>query len=64
MSFLGELHALLAPSKRHELEERRRLELSRDEEGSADPHRGPIDLDSGTVRVRPRKEPPSPADSG
>ncbi len=55
MSFLGELHALLAPGKRHELEERRRLELTRDEEGMSDPHRGPIDLDSGVVQVRPRK---------
>jgi hypothetical protein len=52
MSFLAELHALFSAGKRHELEERRRLDLTRDEEGRGDPHRGPVDLDSGVIRIR------------
>jgi hypothetical protein len=44
---------LFTPSRRHVEDERNRLALTRDEEGSADPARGPIDLDSGTVVVRP-----------
>jgi hypothetical protein len=53
---------LFAPSRRHLDDERNRLEWTRDEEGEGDPHRGPIDLDSGVVsiKVRERKstEPP------
>jgi hypothetical protein len=52
MSFLAELHALFSSGKRHELEEQRRLELTRDQETGGDPHRGPVDLDSGVVRIR------------
>lgn len=44
---------LFAPSRRHVEEERNRLEWTRDEEGEGDPHRGPIDLDSGVVAIRP-----------
>ena len=43
---------LFEPSRRHREEERNRLEWTRDEEGLGDPHRGPIDLDSGVVKVK------------
>jgi hypothetical protein len=50
------------PSRRHTEDERNRLELSRDDEGSSDPARGAIDLDSGAVVIRsPRR---SDADAG
>ncbi|MEV6548817.1 DUF6191 domain-containing protein [Streptomyces sp. NPDC051597] len=50
------MNELFAPGKRHEEEERRRLEITLDEVGDADPGRGPIDLASGavTIRVPPR----------
>lgn len=58
---------LFVPSRRHVEDERNRLEWTRDEEGEGDPHRGPIDLDSGVVsikvdaagRAQPPDEPPS-----
>ncbi|GAA2053689.1 hypothetical protein GCM10009839_72020 [Catenulispora yoronensis] len=40
------------PSRRHVEEERNRLEWSRDETGLGDPHTGPIDLDSGVVKIK------------
>jgi len=43
---------MFVPSRRHVEEERNRLEWTRDEEGEGDPHRGPIDLDSGVVAIR------------
>ena len=43
---------LFNPGARFREEEKRRLEWMRDEEGEGDPHRGPIDLDSGTVRIK------------
>jgi hypothetical protein len=43
---------LFNPSARFRDEEKNRLEWMRDEEGEGDPHRGPIDLDSGAVRIR------------
>ena len=43
---------LFNPGARHRDEEKRRLEWIRDEDGEGDPHRGPIDLDSGAVRIR------------
>jgi hypothetical protein len=43
---------LFNPSERFRDEEKNRLEWMRDEEGEGDPHRGPIDLDSGAVRIR------------
>lgn len=42
----------LVPSRRHREEERHRLEWTRDETGQGDPHRGPIDLDSGVVTIK------------
>jgi hypothetical protein len=47
---------LFAPGRKHTEDERNRLELTREDEGSSDPARGPIDLASGTVTVRaPRR---------
>ncbi|MFI8207085.1 DUF6191 domain-containing protein [Streptomyces sp. NPDC085937] len=48
---------LFAPGRKHGVDERKRLELSREDVGDADPGRGPIDLASGKVTVR-RPEPP------
>lgn len=50
--FGSALNELFAPGKRHEEEERRRLEITLDEVGDADPGRGPIDLASGSVVIR------------
>ncbi|MYV64138.1 hypothetical protein GTW37_38490 [Streptomyces sp. SID4931] len=44
---------LFAPGRKHTSDERKRLELSRVDLGIGDPHRGPIDLASGKVTVRP-----------
>ncbi|WP_370369926.1 DUF6191 domain-containing protein [Catenulispora sp. GP43] len=44
---------MFVPSRRHVEDERNRLEWTRDEEGEGDPHRGPIDLDSGVVSIKP-----------
>jgi Family of unknown function (DUF6191) len=53
------LDELFVPGRRHTEDERNRLELSRDDEGSSDPARGAIDLDSGAVVVRaPRRAHP------
>lgn len=56
---------MFAPSRRHLEEERNRLEWTRDEEGEGDPHRGPIDLDSGVVSIKtagPDPQPPEPTE--
>lgn len=54
---------MFVPSRRHVEDERNRLEWTRDEEGEGDPHRGPIDLDSGVISIKvsgdgPEPEPP------
>ncbi|MFD9797178.1 DUF6191 domain-containing protein [Streptomyces sp. NPDC059070] len=69
------MNEIFAPGKRHEEEERRRLEITLDEVGDADPGRGPIDLASGTVTIRvppreaapqapPDADPDAPAQDG
>lgn len=55
------LEEIFFPSARHREEEKHRLEWTRDEEGEGDPYRGPIDLDSGVVRVRAAATPEAPA---
>jgi Family of unknown function (DUF6191) len=45
---------LFTPGRKHTDDERNRLELFRDEAGDNDPGHGPIDLDSGTVVIRPQ----------
>ncbi|GHC49301.1 DUF6191 domain-containing protein [Streptomyces cinnamoneus] len=46
---------LFAPGREHTEEEFNRLELTRDDVGDGDPGKGPIDLDSGQVVIRPRR---------
>jgi hypothetical protein len=48
----GMFEDIFLPGARHREEERNRLELTRDEDGEAEPDRGPIDLDSGGVVIR------------
>ncbi|WP_225849293.1 DUF6191 domain-containing protein [Streptomyces sp. HPF1205] len=55
------LEEIFFPSARHREEEKHRLEWTRDEEGEGDPYRGPIDLDSGVVRIRAAAAPEAPA---
>ncbi|MER6467895.1 DUF6191 domain-containing protein [Streptomyces collinus] len=43
---------LFAPGRKHTHDEQKRLELTREDVGDADPARGPIDLASGKVVVR------------
>ncbi|MBW8088726.1 hypothetical protein IGW14_11945 [Streptomyces hygroscopicus subsp. hygroscopicus] len=49
------IEELFAPGRKHTEEERNRLELTLNETGSNDPGKGPIDLDSGHVVIRPRE---------
>ena len=46
---------LFNPGRKHTEDERNRLELTVSNVGDSDPGRGPIDLDSGHVVVRPRE---------
>ncbi|MEW2517129.1 DUF6191 domain-containing protein [Actinacidiphila alni] len=53
---------LFVPGRKHTEDERNRLELTREDAGSNDPGRGMIDLDSGSVVIRPpRADEPAPA---
>ena len=54
---------LFAPGRKHTRDEQKRLELTREDVGDADPGRGPIDLASGKVVVRrPKAEEPEGAE--
>ncbi|MCD7444923.1 DUF6191 domain-containing protein [Streptomyces lincolnensis] len=46
---------LFSPGRKHTTDEQNRLELTREDVGDGDPGRGPIDLTSGVVVVRPSK---------
>jgi hypothetical protein len=46
---------LFSPGRKHTREEKKRLELTREDVGDNDPWRGPIDLASGKVVVRAPK---------
>lgn len=52
------IEELFAPGRRHTDDERRRQEHTRVEDGSNDPGRGPVDLTSGHVVVRPPRTEP------
>ncbi|MFF2811144.1 DUF6191 domain-containing protein [Streptomyces sp. NPDC058000] len=54
---------LFAPGRKHTDEERRRMTLVVDDVGDGDPGKGPIDLASGVVVVRPQPEAPAPEGS-
>ncbi|KUJ64577.1 hypothetical protein ACZ90_58625 [Streptomyces albus subsp. albus] len=58
------IEELFAPGRKHTEEERNRLDVTRDDQGDGDPGRGPIDLDSGRVVIRPRKGHGAPLDVG
>ncbi|GAA2717481.1 MULTISPECIES: DUF6191 domain-containing protein [Streptomyces] len=49
------IEELFSPGRKHTEEEQNRLELTVDDIGDGDPGRGPIDLDSGQVVIRPRQ---------
>ena len=51
---------LFAPGRKHTNDERKRLELTRVDLNDGDPGRGPIDLTSGKVVIRP----PEPTEPG
>jgi len=51
------LDELFVPGRKHTEDERNRLELTREQDGNSDPARGPIDLASGVVKVRPPRSP-------
>ena len=51
------IEQLFAPGRKHTQEERKRLELTRVDLNDGDPGRGPIDLSSGKVIVRPPTRP-------
>lgn len=53
------IEQLFGPGRRHADEEKKRLELSRVDVEDGDPGRGPIDLESGTVFIRPAGQPPT-----
>ena len=53
------LHAALSPGKQAELDQRRTVELVRDDEDDGAPPRSTVDLASGTARLRlPRDDRP------
>lgn len=47
------IEALFAPGRKHTDDEQKRLEMTRVDLNDGDPGRGPIDLTSGKVVVRP-----------
>ncbi|QLH19267.1 DUF6191 domain-containing protein [Streptomyces sp. Rer75] len=50
------IEELFAPGRKHTEEERNRLEFTLEDVGNSDPPwKGPIDLDSGHVVIRPRE---------
>jgi hypothetical protein len=52
---------LFNPNNRNRTEELRRLENTREEEAQGEPGRGPIDLKSGMVVIRPPAKKPEAA---
>ncbi|MBC9723484.1 DUF6191 domain-containing protein [Streptomyces sp. TRM68367] len=55
---------LFAPGRKHTRDEQKRLELTREDVGDNDPGRGPIDLASGKVVVRPPAQDPGARGGG
>ncbi|MEV6790582.1 DUF6191 domain-containing protein [Streptomyces sp. NPDC051320] len=54
------IEELFAPGRKHTEDENKRLELSRVDLNDNDPGRGPIDLTSGKVVIRPGTQSPPP----
>ncbi|WP_371618039.1 DUF6191 domain-containing protein [Streptomyces sp. NBC_00454] len=55
------IEELFSPGRKHAHDEKKRLELSRTDVNDNDPGKGPIDLDSGRVLIRPQEDPGEPA---
>ena len=55
--FVSVFFELFNAGGRHRIEESRRLDNTREEEGQAEPGRGPIDLTSGRVFIKPKAKP-------
>ncbi|MEU2722561.1 DUF6191 domain-containing protein [Streptomyces smyrnaeus] len=55
------IEELFSPNSKHADDEQRRLEHTRVQEGSNDPGKGPIDLTSGQVLIRPPGQRTEPA---
>ncbi|MGW6706106.1 DUF6191 domain-containing protein [Streptomyces sp. NPDC054956] len=51
------IEELFSPGRKHTDDEKKRLELSRVDVNDGDPGKGPIDLDSGKVLIRPTEHP-------
>lgn len=49
------IEEIFSPGRKHADDEKKRLELSRVDVNDGDPGKGPIDLDSGTVLIRPKE---------
>ncbi|NSC24073.1 hypothetical protein FM076_24155 [Streptomyces albus subsp. chlorinus] len=47
------IEELFSPNRKHTEDEQQRLEHTRVQEGSTDPGKGPVDLASGHVLIRP-----------
>lgn len=52
---------LFSPGNRHRADERERLEHTREVESPSEPGRGPIDLSSGVVLIKPTAAAPEGA---
>lgn len=50
---------LFSPGQRHRIDEQERLEHTREVEGVNEPGRGPVDLTSGVVLIKPKASGPS-----
>lgn len=62
---MNELAALFAPGKRHELAERQRREVLRDDDGNAADPPSTVDLDRGVAVIRlARRDQHDPLDAG
>jgi hypothetical protein len=48
---------LFSPGHRHRVDEQERLEHTREAEGVSEPGRGPVDLGSGVVLIKPSASP-------
>jgi hypothetical protein len=49
---------LFSPGQRHRVDEQERLEHTREVEGVSEPGRGPVDLNSGVVLIKPKASSP------
>jgi hypothetical protein len=54
---------LFSPGGRHRVDEQERLEHTREVEGVNEPGRGPIDLTSGVVLIKPKDSSPEGEES-